>query len=70
MGEQPTNRRKTKPVFLIFFPRALATLDLKGKRNNKMFVHWFYEINTRKFPANVIAITRNFRIGLHVDTGS
>lgn len=35
-----------------------------------MFVHWLYVINTGKFPDNVIAIMRNFRIGLHVNTGS
>lgn len=42
----------------------------KETRNNKIFVHWLYVINTGKFPDNAIAIMRNFRIGLPVDTGS
>lgn len=55
-------------VFLILFPHVLATSGLKT--NNKMFVCWFYVISMTTFPVNVIAIVRNYRIGLRVDTGS
>lgn len=59
---------EAKSSFLIFFPHVLATSGLK--RNNKMFVHWFYVISMTTFPVSVIAIVRNFRIGLRVDTSS
>lgn len=59
---------EAKSSFLILFPHVLATSGLKT--NNKMFVRWFYVISMTTFPVNVIAIVRNYRIGLRVDTGS